>query len=152
MKKNKLQIEQLSNKLKPYQSLTNASRPSIGWVKTIRASIGMTLEQLGNKLGITRQSAQNLEKREAEESITIKALEEAAKALDMKLIYALVPKDETIEKLIEKKAKVLATQIVIRTSGTMNLEDQGNSPERIKKAIEERTREIIDGMPKAIWD
>jgi len=34
----------------------------------------------------------------------------------------------------------------------MKLEDQENSPERIKKAIEERTKEIIEEMPKMIWD
>ena len=152
MKRNKLQIEQLSKKLTPYKSIAKAIRPSVGWVKTIRTSFGMSLEQLGNKLGITRQSAQNLEKREADGSITIRALEGAAKAIDMKLIYGFVPIDGSIEKLIDRKARKLATEIVMRTSGTMKLEDQENSPERIKKAIEERTKEIIEEMPKMIWD
>jgi len=52
----------------------------------------MSLEQLGDKLNITRQSAQNLEKREAEDSITLKSLEEAANAIDMQLVYGLAPK------------------------------------------------------------
>jgi hypothetical protein len=52
----------------------------------------------------------------------------------------------------ERKAKQIATQIVMRTSGTMKLEDQENSEERIEKAIEERTAEIIDEMPKILWD
>jgi len=152
MKHNKLQIEQLSKKLRPYESAAKAIRPSVGWVKTIRTSFGMSLEQLGNKLGITRQSAQNLEKREKDGAITIRALEEAAKAIDMKLIYGFVPIDGSIEKLIDRKARKLATGIVTRTSGTMKLEDQENSPERIKKAIEERTKEIMEEMPKMIWD
>jgi predicted DNA-binding mobile mystery protein A len=112
----------------------------------------MSLEQLGDKLEVTRQSAQNLEKREADGTITIKALEEAANALDMKLVYGFIPMDGSIEKLIDRKARKLATEIVLRTSGTMKLEDQENSPERIKKAIEERTKEIIEEMPKMIWD
>lgn len=152
MKKKKLQIEQLSNKLKPYKAAGKAIPPSIGWVKTIRTSIGMSLEQLGGKLGITKQSAQNLEKREGDGSITIKALEDAARALEMKLVYGFVPVDGSIEKMIEKKAKSLATEIVLRTSGNMKLEDQENSPERIRKAIEERTKEIMEEMPKKIWD
>lgn len=152
MKNNNLQIAQLSRKLKPYESVNKAARPSIGWVKTIRISLGMSLEQLGNKLGITRQSTRNLEIREAEGSITLKALQEAAKAMDMKLVYGFVPSDGSIEKLIERKAKALAAEIVMRTSGTMKLEDQENSPARIKKAIEERTQEIIKEMPKALWD
>lgn len=152
MKKNKLQIEQLAVKLMPYSSTDNVIRPTIGWVKTIRTSLGMSLEQLGHKLGITKQSAQNIEKREAEGSITIKALEETAKALEMKLVYGFAPLDGSIEKLIEKKAKKLAFEIVMRTSGSMKLEDQENTPERIQKAISERTKEIMDEIPKKIWD
>jgi predicted DNA-binding mobile mystery protein A len=112
----------------------------------------MSLEQLGHKLGITRQSAQNIEKREADGSITIKALEETAKALEMRLVYGFVPLDGSIEKLIEKKAKKLAFEIVMRTSGNMKLEDQENTPERIQKAISERTKEIMDEIPKKLWD
>lgn len=152
MKTNKLQIEQLSNKLKPYKAVDKSTRPSIGWVKTIRTSIGMSLEQLGGKLEITRQSAQNLEKRESEGAITIKALEEAARALEMKLVYGFVPIDGSIEQMIEKKAMKLATEIVMRTSANMKLEDQENSQERIRKAIKERTKEIMEEMPKKLWD
>lgn len=152
MKKNKLQIEQLSQKIKAFQSLDEVIRPSIGWVKTIRTSLGMSLEQLGSKLGITKQSVQSIEKREADGSITVKALEEIASSLEMKLVYGFVPLDGSIEKMIEKKAKILAIEIVKRTSNNMKLEDQENSPSRIQKAIDERTKEIIDQMPKKLWD
>lgn len=152
MKTSKLKIEQLSKKIRPYKAPSKVSRPAIGWVKTIRTSLGMSLEQLGNQLGMTRQSAQSLEKREASGSITIKALEEAGKAMNMKLVYGFVPIDGSIEKLIEQKAKKIATEIVLRTSGNMKLEDQENSPDRLKKAIDERTKEIIVEMPKILWD
>lgn len=152
MRRNKLQIEQLSARLEPYKSASMAIRPHIGWIKAIRTSIGMSLEQLGEKLGITKQSVQNLEKREAEGAITIKALDDAARALDMKLVYGFVPIEGSIEKMIEKKAKSLATEIVMRTSENMKLEDQENSPERIKKAIEERTKELMQELPKKLWD
>ena len=152
MKNRKLQIEQLSQKIEGYRSAEKVIRPSIGWVRTIRTSLGMWLEQLGRKLGITKQSTQSIEKREAEGSITIKALDEVARALDMKLVYGFVPIDGSIDNMIERKARKLATEIVNRTSGSMRLEDQENSPERIKRAIEERTKEIMDEMPKILWD
>jgi predicted DNA-binding mobile mystery protein A len=114
--------------------------------------LGISLEQLGNKLSITKQSTQALEERESEGSITIKSLREAANALDMQLVYGLVPKDGSLAALIERKAKELATQIVLRTSNTMKLEDQENSPERIEKAIEERALAIKNEMPKTLWD
>ena len=70
----------------------------------------------------------------------------------MQLVYGLVPKDGSIEKLIDRKAKELATRIVSRTSNTMKLENQENTQQRLKKAIEERTAVIKNDLPKMLWD
>ena len=152
MKTAKIKVRQLSTKLKTFKSIDTHTLPEIGWVKTIRTGLGISLEQLGDKLEITKQSAQNLEKREALGSATINAMKEAGQAMDMKFVYGYIPVDGTLEALIEKKAKKLATEIVMRTSATMKLENQENSPQRIKDAIEERTKELIDEMPKILWD
>ncbi|MDP4821601.1 MAG: hypothetical protein NWR67_11370, partial [Saprospiraceae bacterium] len=98
------------------------------------------------------QSVQEIELREKEGAITLKSLRETANALDMHLVYGLVPKDGSIEKLIDRKAKELATRIVLRTSNTMKLEDQENTQQRLKKAIEERTAVIKNELPKILWD
>ena len=126
--------------------------PPIGWIKAVRNAIGMSLLQLGNRLSITKQSVQDMERREKDGSITIKSLREVASALDMNLIYGFVPKDGSLDALIERKAKNLATQIVLRTNNSMKLEDQENSKQRIEKAIQERTTAIINEMPKTLWD
>ena len=68
------------------------------------------------------------------ESITIKSLKEIERVLDMQLVYGFVPNDGSLDALIEKRATELATKIVMRTSNTMKLEDQGNSNERIIKS------------------
>lgn len=70
----------------------------------------------------------------------------------MKLVYGFVPKDGSLDALIERKAKELAMQIVMRTSQTMLLEEQANTEERLKKAIEDRTNELKRDMPKTLWD
>jgi len=70
----------------------------------------------------------------------------------MHLVFGFVPKDCSLELLIYRKAKELATQIVLRTSNSMKLEDQENSQKRIQKAIEERTTAIKNEMPKILWD
>jgi hypothetical protein len=77
---------------------------------------------------------------------------EVAEALDMKLVYGFIPKDNSLEQMIEGKAKKLATSIVNRTSTTMKLEDQGNSEQRLKEAIKELTEEIKRNIPKSLWD
>lgn len=152
MNKKKLQLEQLARKLKEFEAATKVTPPPTGWLKAIRVSLGMSLQQLADKLSITKQSVQEIETREKEGGITLKSLKEAANALDMQLIYALVPKDGTLDNLIERKAKELAKRIVSRTSNNMKLEDQENSKERLKKAVEERTAIIKNEMPKTLWD
>ena len=152
MGKKSLQIQHLNGKMLAFASLQKVAPPPTGWIKAIRNAIGMSMLQLGNRLSITKQSVQDIERREKDGSVTIKALREAARALDMQLIYGFVPNDGSLELLIERKAKELATQIVMRTNNTMKLEDQENTKQRIEKAIQERTNIIKTEMPKTLWD
>jgi len=133
-------------------TVQKSGNPPAGWLKAIRTSLGMSMEQLGRKLSVTKQSVADIERREKDESITLRSLHEAAEALDMQLVYGLVPKDGSLHALIERKATELATKIVLRVSNTMKLEDQENTKERIRKAIEERTAIIVQEMPKVLWD
>lgn len=152
MNKRRLQLEQLDRKLKQFDTAARVIPPSTGWIKAVRTSLGMSLQQLGDKLSITKQSVQEIEKREKEGNITLKTLKDTANALDMQLVYGLVPKDSSLDDLIDRKARELAIRIVSRTSNTMKLEDQENSKQRLKKAIEDRTDSIKNEMPKMLWD
>jgi predicted DNA-binding mobile mystery protein A len=152
MGKNTLQIQQINNKLLAFAALQKVVIPPTGWIKAIRTAIGMSMQQLGNKLSITKQSVQEIEKREKEGSITIKTLKEVARVLDMQLVYGFVPNDGSLEALIDRKAKELAIKIVLRTSNTMKLEDQENTKQRLEKAVQERTDLIKNEMPKVLWD
>lgn len=152
MKNKAILIEQLDGKMQAFAAAKKISPPPTGWIKAIRTALGISLQQLGTKVSITKQSIKDLERREIEGSVTIKTLREIANALDMELVYALVPKDGTLDALISRKTKELATQIVLRTSNTMKLEDQENSEKRIQKAIAERAASIKTEMPKILWD
>ena len=152
MNKKKLQIEQLEARIALFVAALQVPMPATGWIKAIRMSLGMTQQQLANKLSITKQSVLEMEKREQEGAITLKLLKETARVLDMDLVYGFVPKEGSLQKYIDKKARQLAEMIVLRTSNTMKLEDQEISGQRLEKAIEERTRIIRQELPKALWD
>jgi predicted DNA-binding mobile mystery protein A len=152
MRNNKLQFQQLNEKIDQLTGLQHVIVPPIGWIKAIRNGIGMSMEQLGKKLSITKQGVMDIEKREKEGAITIKSLQEIAKAMDMKLVYGFVPNEGDLEQMIETRAIEMAKKIVERTSNTMKLEDQANSKKRIEKAIKERASEIINKTPKILWD
>jgi len=152
MNKKKLQTEQLESRIKLFSPAIQLPNPPTGWVRAIRSALGMSLQQLANKLSITKQSVQEIEMREKEGAITLKMLRKTARALDMELVYGFVPKGGSLEKYIDTKARSLAEKIVSRTSNTMKLEDQGNTNQRIKRAIDERTAIIKQELPKALWD
>lgn len=147
-----LQIQQLNNKMRGFESLKKTSIPPTGWIKAIRTALGMSMQQLGKKLNISRQGVMDIERREKEGSITIKSLREIARVMDMQLVYGFVPVDGSLDALIEKRATELATEIVMRTANTMKLEDQANSKKRIQSAIRERAASIKNEMPKILWD
>ena len=152
MSKRSLQIQQLNDKMLEFASLKQMPVPPIGWIKAIRTTLGMSMLQLGNKLSVSKQGIQDIEKREKDGSITIKSLKEIGRALNMELVYGFVPNDGSLEAMIEKRANELATRIVLRTANTMKLEDQANSDKRIEKAIKERAEEIKNDVPKFLWD
>lgn len=150
--KQKLLIEQLDQKLQPFSETRKVLVPERGWINTIRTSLNMTMAQLGDKLNITRQGVKRIEESEANGTITLNSLKDVANAIDLKLVYALVPLNGTINDLIQIKAEKLARKIVLRTNQNMKLEDQGIEDEKIVKIIKELASEIKREMKKSLWD
>jgi predicted DNA-binding mobile mystery protein A len=150
--KQRLIIEQADRKLAAFRPLSAITVPQKGWINTIRTALRMSLRQLGTRLKISPQSVKEIEERESNGSITLKRLRDVGAVLNMKLVYGFIPKDQNIEGIIEKRALEIAKEIVLRTSNTMQLEDQGNSKVRIEKAIKNRAEEIKNKMPKYLWD
>lgn len=148
--KQRLIIEQLDKKLTAYKNLSEP--PPKGWIHVIRTGLKMSLRQMAYRLGVTAPSVKEIEDREKNGSITIRNLKEAARALNMRLVYGLVPINENLEKMIDQRAEALARKIVLRTSNTMKLEDQSVSKARLEQSIKELAAEITNEMPRYLWD
>jgi len=147
-----LQISQLDKKLSKYKILNINDIPQRGWIRAIRTALNMSMKQLGKKLGITAQSVKEIEEREQNMSITLKSLKEAGETLNLKLVYGFVPLNGSLKQLVEKRALALASEIIQRTSKSMELEDQKNTQKRLKEALHEKSREIYNKLPKYLWD
>jgi len=145
-------IEQLDDKLAPFRKTKLVVVPGRGWINTIRTTLNMTMAQLGKKLGITRQGVKKIEESEANGTISLRALREVANAMDMKLVYSIVPKDGTIDELIQIKAEELAKRIVLRTNQNMRLEDQGIGYNKINETIKDLASEIKGEVRKSLWE
>ncbi len=78
-----------------------------------------------------------LERAEAEDRITLRSLRSAAAALGCDLLYALVPKANTLEALVEERARAQAKKHVMGVEHSMALEDQAVG--RVEEAVEAET-------------
>jgi predicted DNA-binding mobile mystery protein A len=152
IRNNNLLAKQASNKMTALTPLVQFVPPTEGWLRMIRAALNMSMRQLGVRMSITPQSVLDMERREKEGTVSIKMLKEAAEALDMHFVYGFVPKDGSLEQMIERKAYEAAARIVSRTHTTMTLEGQGNTEQRLKDATRELAGEIVRDMPGKLWD
>ncbi|MGE3621280.1 MAG: mobile mystery protein A [Acidimicrobiia bacterium] len=99
------------------------ARPPRGWVRAIRDALGMTTEQLADRLEITQSAASKLEASEAAGTIRLNSLAKAADALGCTLVYALVPK-ESLTATLHQRARSVAAHELGAVDVTMALEDQ----------------------------
>jgi predicted DNA-binding mobile mystery protein A len=137
----KLRIHQLAVALKAFDRARNSNRPSRGWLRSIREATGLSLEEVGRISRNTRQDILAFEKAEASDRITLASLRKVANALGCELVYAIVPKEGTLQQLSERPAREEAKRRVLAVEHTMALEGQGTG--RVKEKIEEETRRIL---------
>jgi predicted DNA-binding mobile mystery protein A len=145
-------LEQLDNRLGLFRDADQVPVPEKGWIHAIRTSLNMTLEQIGRKMGVTRQAASRIEHAESSGGISLKTLREAGKAMGMHLVYGFVPEEGSVRELVESRSRELATRIVLRTHTSMMIEDQATEQENLKNAIDELTRQYVQEVKRAIWD
>lgn len=145
-------LEQLDKKLQKYSVINIVDIPPRGWVYSIRSALGMSLKQLATRLGKSVPTVKEIEEREKNKNITLNKLIEVANVLDMQFVYVFIPREGSLEKVIEERALKLAEKIVMRTSHSMELEDQKNRDERLEKAIKDRAEKIKQEMPRYLWD
>lgn len=126
--------------------------PEKGWIRSIRTSLNMTLEQMGQRLNKTKQAVKRIETSEASGTISINLLREAGNAIGLRLVYGFVPVDGSLDKLIDKKAWELAERIVLRANHNMLLEDQATSQEALRKSIQDLADELKREMKRTLWE
>ncbi len=151
-RKQRLMLEHVSRSLAGFEQAGYVPVPSEGWTRTIRKAINMNLAQLARRLNKKPPTVNGLEKSEQEGTITLKSLQEIADAMNMKFVYAIVPRTGTLEEMVDSKAEEKAREIVNRTHTTMALEDQENSKDRLMNAYTEKKNELKNEMPKFLWD
>lgn len=149
MKYADLQLRQLSSTLE--KSRSNALRPPRdGWLKTIRTTLGMSMEQAAKRSGITAATWNAAEKRERAGSISIENLQKSADALGCDLIYTLIPRTPLVE-MVRIQAKKRTSEDIDAIATTMRIEDQTPSRDHLKRLRQSIFQKYITGKMKNLW-
>jgi predicted DNA-binding mobile mystery protein A len=135
-----LRVDQLQRQLESFMDGRKTSRPAKGWLYAMRQVSGITLRDLAVKLKIRHQTVAALEKSEAEDRITLKRLKEVAEQMDCQLVYAIVPRNGSIEEFAMGKDAQEVRRRAMAVSHTMALENQpvNNVEEKIQAKLGRR--------------
>ena len=147
----KLMREQVQESLNPFKDLMNKPIPQKGWIRTIREALGMSSYVLANRLGCSRSNISTIEQREKKGTITLETLEQVAQAMNCKLVYCLMPV-ESLDKILEKQARILAKKRIHVVNHSMKLEQQGLNEKQLKQQEDDLVHELLQGNPKNLWN
>lgn len=147
----RLILEQMSDNVNRYSRLKDSQPPLKGWIRAIRVALGMSGVQFAKRLGVSAPRVAILEKTEVTGRVTIRSVRQAADALGCVFVYALVPRG-SLKETIRRQALEVAREQLKRTSHTMLLEDQQLSKDAMRNALDAAVEELLDAMPKDLWD
>ena len=154
--KKKLKTQRLiiEKKINPWKKLRTERRPPSGWLKAIRGALGINIRQLARRCGVQHSSILRIENNEIRDKVSLESLKKVASAMDCQLVYAIIPKTgyNSLEKIIDHQADLLAKKLIKKADHTMQLEAQGISSRETKSQIRKLASEIKNKMDSRIWE
>jgi predicted DNA-binding mobile mystery protein A len=145
-----LRLHQVDTVLERWRKAELPSRPSDGWIKTIRSALRMSSSVLAERVGVSGSAVRKMEVAEASDAITLGSLRRAASALDCELQYALVPR-QSLEEKLEVRAYDVARERIEAVAASMVLEDQVVSPRITEAQIDELAKSLLSKGGRGIW-
>ncbi|MCZ6461287.1 MAG: mobile mystery protein A [Actinobacteria bacterium] len=149
MNQKKSQARQhLDDQLRLLRGSGALAKPPRGWIRAYRDALGMTADQLGARMGISRAAASQLEASETEGSINLASLQRAAEAMEATVQYVFIP-NTSLEDTVRRRAEEIAGKDLQSVEHTMRLEDQGVGEEVTKRQLQDQIAAVIDS--RRLW-
>jgi predicted DNA-binding mobile mystery protein A len=145
-------IKELDKELEHFSWARNLQTPAEGWIRHIRNVLNMSMDQLGNRTGKSRQAIKKIEDSERHGSISLSLLRETGYALGMELIYGFHPVHDSVEAYIRERSRILANVIMRRACQSMILENKDLTFFTMEKAIQPLSTEFRSEIPKTLWE
>ncbi len=147
----KLARNQLDETVKRFEPLKTVAAPQKGWIRAIRDTLGMTGEQLANRMNVNQQRVARIEQDEKLGKVTLNTMRGAAEAMDCVFVYCVIPRS-SLEQTVRNQAKLVAKKRMSRSNQMMRLEKQELSENEKEKALEDLIHDVTNEMPKSLWD
>jgi predicted DNA-binding mobile mystery protein A len=157
MKTNKrsmaIQRQIIDKKLRGWNAVSAEQTPPSGWIKSVRDALGVNTRQLAKLVGVEHSTISRLEKRESEGKASLEVIDKVARAMDCKLVYAIVPNPPftSLENILDTKANDLALKLNQDVEHSMQLEKQGTNPDDYKMQVEILARELKVNLDSRLW-
>jgi predicted DNA-binding mobile mystery protein A len=137
-----LRLTQIDRSLVTFMAARSTSRPQRGWLRAVREALGITIREVSRTMRKTPQTVAAFEKSEAADRITLQTLRRYAEALNCELVYAIVPRNGSLQQLAEARARLAAERDVRAVEHTMALEDQATRgiPDKIERETKRRMK------------
>lgn len=117
---------------------------STGWLRAVRQSTGVPVDELARKLRVGKGEIFRLEKAERSGRMCIGTLRRAADALGCELIYALAPKEGSLEDLAEAQREVWEEgreqTILEREQRRLSIEEQLDARSLLRRHLRRELR------------
>lgn len=94
-------LSRLDEALLGFRAARKAGQEAEGWLRAVRRAVGVPVEEVARRLGVSRREVYRIETSEKESRIMPGTLRHAAKALDCELVYAVTPRQGTLGDLAE---------------------------------------------------
>ena len=139
----------LDSKLAPLREhRASLVMPRGGWLRAVRRALGMSLEDIAFRLGVTSSNVIRLETSEQNGTIQLDSLRRVATALNCELAYVLIPK-QTLEKAVELQRLKIAQQLNSEIQTHMSLEGQDTNDISLEKWRVDRAVSLVSD--RMLW-
>ena len=140
---------QLSHRLLPLRG-TLPEHPKRGWIRALREPLGMSLEVLGARMGMTRQAAHRLEASEANGTISLNRLRDAADVMGCDVAIVFVPRED-LETWVEARATEAARTKLQPQESALLSDGKPVSPELLADLIRREAIRMVEAGDSRIW-
>lgn len=142
---------QLDKRLNLLRDSSIITRPPRGWIKAIREALGMTTTQLAQRIGVSQPRVVAIEKAEINSTITLDSLERAARAMDCRVVYALIPR-KPLADLVEERALIIAGKRLQSMQHSMALEAQSIDKSDEEEQLRRLSEQLVKQAGSNLWE